>query len=362
MAQSVTSEKKKRSVLQWVGFVLWCGINIPLLGLPALILFGPKKFWHEFGSYILGTYKRDPGTGHILWIRWINHHDSIHFHWLVWGSFLLAFLQWAAPSVGLQNVITPFGVATAFFLLSLMCLLIYFRDTPIWSFLRLVISLLIIVVADIGIRLGMSRLDTYFDGLAASGGFGYQLLDWTVGLFPELLKRGIISPLWDGYVWLDPHASPGLWVLFGIGIGLILVPPTFLSIMRNRKEMDSANLREIAFGESDATEPVSMRRSVVLIPDVLEALSFFGDIDLKVQGGTRRFKNVFGASAWLRHAFAQLREHSTPEELREEARGRSGQGEDAAELVAGAVHDHEEHGPDFTPDVPESGDAAAAHH
>lgn len=361
MTNQANELKPNRSPLKWGLLVLWWAVNIPLLGIPAILVAGPRRMWDEFFSYALGTYKRDRETKHLLWIRWVNYPDCVHFHYLVWGCFLLGFLQWVAPQVGLQNVFTPFGVATTVLSLVLMCLLIYFKDTPIWSLVRLCIIVALIFIADVGVRLGMGRLDNFFDGLGANGGWG-RMLDYTVGLIPEALKGGVISPIWDFYVWLRPEGSPGLWVLIGLIVAVILAKPIFLAVMRNRKEMDSANLKEVSFGESVADEPISMRRSAIVIPDIFEAIFGFCDFSLKVQGGTKIFRNIFGGAFWLRKPFAELREFSTPEERRDEAAGRR-DGEDAAELVPGAVHDHGDgHGEhDFVADSAD-GDPNAAHH
>ena len=67
---------------------------LPFIGIYYAIAWfvrgGARFVWDDFGSFIVGSWAKDPKTGETLWMRGVWYPEIVHFHPMVWVAWTFA--------------------------------------------------------------------------------------------------------------------------------------------------------------------------------------------------------------------------------------------------------------------------------
>lgn len=315
-------DKKGRSAFGWIWWFIVGITHIPRWFIGG----GLRKWWDEFGSYIVGWWKLDKESGTVLWIKFIHYPDMIHYHPMIWGGLVLAAIEsrflptkvvvvegvkfWHVPEAWIT-------IGIIYWVVSLYALIAYFKDLPFWSVIRKLFWIGVIVLADFGLSVLAARIES------------------------EWLQRGVLRPLGSFIFGLAPFSSPGMYLLMSITWGIILLWTILPAWMRNRKRLSDDELFTLGFMESEGKVPVYMRECRRLTSDMFEWLFRFADMVLTTRDGVKTYRNVFGLAGWLRKPFMGLIDSAQRKEEKRKASAER-RHEDAADMVRSEDADQDE--------------------
>ncbi len=271
-------------------------LMMPLKILAWPFLFVARLLYKHWFSYLIGRVLRDENR--VYSIKFIWYGDSVYLHPMIWGSVILFF-------VCKSDTINAGWPLFIWFVLLSLCFL-----TIMYNFNILKGSILAVSVVAVF-------------GLAYVANSEW---DWNP-----------LRMLSDHIVWLKAEVTPGFYVASAYIFSLLICGEVFKSWLFNRVELDESYVYEHRFLQSTSREPIFARGLKRETKDLLELLILgAADIQYRTKSGTKRFKNVPGASLGLGTAIDSMLDYRRKGQINLEKKGQDNS--DQARL-SDAMHD-----------------------
>jgi len=269
---------------------------LPLKILAWPFIFVGSLLYRHWFSYLIGRVLRDENR--VYSIKFIWYGDSVYLHPMIWGSVILFF-------VTKSGVVGEGWPLFIWFVLLTICFLTIMYNFNILKGAILIVSLVALF------------------GLAYIANSEW---DWNP------LK--IVS---QHILWLKAEVSPGFYIASAYVFSLLICSEVLKSWFFNRVELDESYVYEHRFMQGTSREPIFARGLKRETKDLLELLILgAADIQYRTKTGSKRFKNVPGASLGLGAAIDSMLDYRRKGQISLEKK----QGDDADQVrLSDAVPD-----------------------
>jgi hypothetical protein len=270
---------------------------VPLKMVAWPFLFLGRVLWRNWLSYVFGSVLRDENR--VYSIKFIWYGETVYLHPLVWGSLVLFF-------VAKSNLFAPGWPLLIWFSMLIICFLTVMYNFDIFKAGVLLISLIAVF--------GLAYISN---------------MEWHLNPL-----RGLARHIQH----LEATVSPGFYVIACYVFAVLIAAEVAWAWLFNRVELDESYVYEHKFLKSTTREPIFARGLKRETRDLLELLILgAGDIEHRTKTGSKRFKNVPGASLGLGRAIDSMLDYRRDDEI---AAGRKGRrDEDDQSQLSDAMHD-----------------------
>jgi len=248
-------------------------IPLKIVTWPFLFVWG--LLYRNWLSYVIGSVLRD--ADRVYSVKFIWYGESVYLHPMVWGSLVLFFVE-------KSNVVAPGWLLLVWFSMLAICFLTVMYNFDIFKAGVLLISLIAVF------------------GLAYISNMKW---DWNPLRWLAVHIGG-----------LDARVSSGFYVVACYVFAVLILAEVVWAWLFNRVELDESYVYEHKFMKSTAREPIFARGLKRETRDLLELLILgAGDIEHRTKTGSKRFKNVPGASLGLGRAIDSMLDYRRNEQV-----------------------------------------------